>query len=195
MGDLPRGSSAVPRPGGLTIALAGGAGSGKSTVARAIADRLGAHVAGFGDFVRHLAAEAGEGTSRADLQRLGQSCVDMNPGEFVHEFLAWAAPPQGPLVIDGVRHHAVDQVLRAWAASNGRDYALVLIDTAIQDRAARRTGGDLAGIHAIDGHPVEREATHDLPGVADAVVVGSGAVGEVLTRIVRELGGKWPAGS
>lgn len=179
-------------PGGLTIALAGGAGSGKTTVACALADRLGGHVAGFGDFVRHLAAQ--EGTGRPDLQRLGQRRVEMDPAGFVRAFLAWAAPPCGSLIIEGVRHEAVDRTLRAWASSEGRGYTLVLIDTSAKDRAARRTDGDLDGIRAIDEHPVERETAQNLPWVADAVVNGSGNVGEVLARVIGALGDKWPAG-
>ena len=180
-------------PDGLTIALAGGAGSGKTTVARALADRLGGHVAGFGDFVRDLAAQQ-EGTGHPNLQRFGQSRVERDPAGFVRAFLAWAAPPWAPLIIEGVRHEAVDRTLRAWASSEGRPYALVFIDTSVGDRAVRRTGGDLAGIRAIDEHPVERETARDLPRVADALVNGSGSVGEVLARVIGALGDKWPAG-
>jgi hypothetical protein len=71
---------------------------------------------------------------------------------------------------------------------------LVLIDTSTEDRSARRTDGDLAGIRAIDGHPVERETAQNLPHIADAVVDGSGGVGEVLARVIGALGDKWPAG-
>lgn len=185
----------MPRPSGLTIALAGGPGSGKTTVARALADRLGGHVVGFGDFVRLLASQAGEGTKRPDLQRLGQDRVEQDTEDFVRAFLAWAAPPmRRPLVIEGVRHEAVDRALRAWASSEDRDYALILIDTSAEERAARRTNGNLAGIRAIDGHLVERETAQSLPRVADAVVNGSGSGEEVLARVVAALGDRWPAG-
>jgi cytidylate kinase len=183
----------VPRPGGLTIALAGGVGSGKTTVARALAHRLGGDVVGFGDYVRVLASQAGAGTERPDLQSLGQSRVDQDTETFVRAFLAWAAPPvRRPLVIEGVRHEAVDRALRAWAASEDRDYALILIDTSAEERAARRTNGNLAGIRAIDRHLVERETAQSLPHVADAVVNGSCSSGELFARVVEALGGIWP---
>lgn len=183
----------MPRPGGLTIALAGGAGSGKTTVAHALANRLGGRVAGFGDFVRRLAQEAGQLTERRDLQRFGQSRVDCDVHGFVRAFVAWAGPPPGvPLIIDGVRHATVDEALRLWANSEDRDYALVLLDAKSSLRAARRTGGNIDGIRAIDAHPVEREVTSDLPQAADAVVDASGDVGEVVARVAAALPRQWP---
>lgn len=184
----------MPRSGGLTIAIAGGAGSGKTTVAHALADRLGGQVAGFGDFVRLLASQAGRQSERSDLQRLGQERVEQDPDDFVRAFLAWAAPSKWrPLIIEGVRHGTVDRALRAWASSEGRDYALILIDTSAVERAMRRTGGNLAGIHTIDSHLVERETAQSLPRVAEAIVAGSGSVGEVVARVIEAVGNVWPA--
>lgn len=185
----------MPRPGGLTIALAGGAGSGKTTVAGALGDRLGAQVAGFGDFVRHIASQAGLETGRGELQRIGQERVERDPDGFVQAFLAWASPtPQRPLIIEGVRHEAINRALRTWALAQDRDYALVLIDTPEGERASRRTDGDLTGIRAIDDHSVERETAEALPRVADTIVDGSRDASEVLASIVEALGVHWPAG-
>jgi dephospho-CoA kinase len=185
----------VPRASRLTIALAGGVGSGKTTVARALADRLGGHVVGFGDFVRLLASRAGKETGRSDLQRLGQERIEQDTPYFVREFLKWAAPPaQRPLIIEGVRHEAVDLALRAWAIAENREYSLILIDTAAEERAVRRTDGNLANMHAIDQHLVERETAETLSRSADAIVDGSGHGGEVLARVVKALGDRWPAG-
>lgn len=186
----------MPRPGGLTIALAGGAGSGKTTVAGALADRLGTQVAGFGDFVRHIASQAGRESGREELQRIGQERVERDPEGFVQSFLSWAAPlPGSPLIVEGVRHEAIDRALRAWALTQDRDYALVLLDTPERHRASRRTGGDLARIRAIDGHPVERETVEALPCVAEVIVDGTRSGGEVLACIVDALGDRWPAGA
>jgi thymidylate kinase len=174
----------LPRSGGLTIALAGGAGSGKSTVAAEIAARLGGRVAAFGDYVRHLAASAGESPDRTSLQRVGQSSVEAGPADFVRDFLSWAAPTSElPLVIDGVRHAAVDEVLRAWASAQNRTYILIILDTDIRTRAARRSGGEEEALRRIDGHPVEREAWATLPELAEIVVDGSGSAAEVIKRI------------
>ena len=170
--------------GQLTIALAGSVGSGKSTVAQEIAQRLGCPVAGFGNYVRYLAIEAGEATDRLSLQRLGQAEIEADPTNFVQRFLDWAPlVPSRSLIIDGVRHAAVDEALRTWARSARREYVLVLLDTPVGERAARRHKGDEGAMVRTDGHPVERETKVLLPDLADLVVDGSGTVDEVLSRI------------
>lgn len=174
----------MPRAGGLTIAFAGGAGSGKSTVAAEIAERVGGKVVAFGDYVRHLAARAGGSADRASLQRVGQSSVEAGPSDFVLNFLEWAAPQSDePLIIDGVRHATVDECLRAWASTQNRTYTLIILDTALHARAERRSGGDEEALRRIDDHPVEREAWATLPALAEIIVDGSGSAAEVIKRI------------
>ena len=168
----------------LTIALAGGAGSGKSTVARELAGRLNGNVSSFGDFVRHLATELGEPIDRTTLQRIGQARVDADPNEFVRTFLAWASVDNDrPLIIDGVRHAAVDGALRRWATTNWQVYSLILLDVSVHERAKRRHGGDDSAIMKIDAHPVERETLEILPGLADLIIEGGGSPSEVIARI------------
>jgi hypothetical protein len=149
-----------------------------------MAARLGGRVAAFGDYVRHLAASAGESPDRTSLQRVGQSSIEAGPADFVRDFLSWAAPTSElPLVIDGVRHAAVDEVLRAWASAQNRTYILIILDTDIRTRAARRSGGEEEALRRIDGHPVEREVWATLPELAEIVVDGSGSAAEVIKRI------------
>jgi hypothetical protein len=149
-----------------------------------IAERLGGRVAAFGDYVRYLAAAAGEGSDRASLQQVGQRKVEAGSTEFVREFLSWAAPVHDmPLVIDGVRHAVVDQLLRTWASELNRDYILVVLQTDLQARAERRSGGDAEALRRMDEHPVEREAWETLPALADIVVDGTGGAEQVIERI------------
>ena len=175
----------MPGDRGLTVGLSGSVGSGKSTLARELAQRLGGVVSGFGDYVRHLAAAAGEEPSRPVLQRIGQERVRADPSAFVRDFLAWASPPGDlPLVVDGVRHASIDSELRAWSREQGRDYALVLVDASLRVRAERRHDGDETATRDIDSHPVEAETTTALPNLADVVLDGDGTPEEVLERLV-----------
>lgn len=179
----------------LTIALAGAPGSGKSTVAGDLAERLGGEAASFGDFVRHIASQVGRDHERATLQGIGHARVEEGAEAFVMAFLAWAKPEADrPVIIDGVRHRDVDASLRSWASREGRDYALVLIEASVHERARRRHGGDENEVGAIDAHPVERETRDALPGVADLVVDGNGRPDEVVARIVEGLGPMLPGG-
>ncbi len=100
----------------FALALAGGPSAGKTTVARAIADRIGARRISFGDYVRARAAETGQETSREQLQQLGQDLL----GEFGAEGLCLATlshaggrPEERPVIWDGVRHLVVADALRA----------------------------------------------------------------------------------
>ncbi len=173
----------------LTIALGGAPGSGKSTIAGGLAERLGGEAASFGDFVRHIASQEGRGHDRATLQGIGQARVEEGAEAFALAFLEWAKPDADrPVIIDGVRHRDVDASLRSWASRNGRDYALVLIDASVYERARRRHGGNEGEVGAIDAYPAERETRDVLPGVADLVVDGDGRPDEVVARIVEGLG-------
>jgi hypothetical protein len=88
-----------------------------------------------------------------------------------------------PLVIDGVRHAVVDQLLRAWASACARAYFLVVLDTAIEARVQRQADGDEDVLRRIDAHPVERETWAALPRLAELVVDGSGSVADIIERI------------
>lgn len=168
----------------LIVALAGGVGSGKSTIARLLAEKLQGRVAGFGDFVRSLAEQSGANTDRPSLQEVGQSRVAGDTGGFVRGFIEWAAPPKDcPFIIDGVRHAAVDSELRKWAAQAGRPYFLILLATPDEARAARRSKGDMAELHRIDAHPVERETSDRLPSLAEITVDGTGDLDQVIANI------------
>lgn len=169
---------------GIVVALTGGAGSGKSTVGRALADRLGGEVASFGDYVRHLANEHPAGADRPVLQQIGQARVDDDPEAFVCDFLTWASPGDAPLVLDGVRHLAIDRTLRRWAATVNRHYILILIEASLEIRADRRSDGDISRIRSIDAHPVEHDISETLPSVAEVIVDGNGTVEEVVGRIL-----------
>ena len=170
--------------GGLAIALAGGAGSGKSTIAAELAKRLNGRAVGFGDYIRHLASTMGRPIDRGSLQQIGQEHAEQGSEIFVANFLDWARLASGQdVVIDGVRHASVDQALRAWASSNGRYYALILLDASMDLRAERQFDGNQEAIHHLDAHPVERETRHTLPMIADLVVSAEGSPEEIVARI------------
>lgn len=175
----------MSRARGLTIALAGGAGSGKSTIANVIAARLDGVVSSFGDYVRHLAVQMDEPTDRFTLQRIGQQRVEADAAGFVRAFLDWTSPVDGiPLIIDGVRHTVVDEALRGWAATCGREYLLIMLHASVRVRAERRHDGDQSEIEKIDALPVERETADKLPAIAELIVDADGTPDQVVARII-----------
>jgi cytidylate kinase len=176
----------MPHDDRLIIALSGGPGSGKTTVAGALAAKLGGTAAGFGDYVRHLAVAGGATTDRATLQRIGREAVEQDPASFVSGFLDWAKITlDKPVIIEGVRHVAIDAALRAWAQGLGRRYLLILLDVSAEDRAERRCKGDVEALRHIDEHAVERETVEALPSKAELIVDGTGPIDDVLALIAR----------
>jgi cytidylate kinase len=172
----------------LTIAIAGAPGAGKSTLASELAAKLNGIVSSFGDYVRYLAAEAGESTERANLQRIGQHRVEADAEGFVSSFLEWASPTaERPLIIDGVRHLIVDRALRTWAESAKTDYLLILLTASDKARAERRYGGNEADMQSSEDHPVERETSTKLPAAADIVIDAKGELRETLERIAEAV--------
>jgi cytidylate kinase len=153
------------------VGISGFSGSGKSTLGRSPVVALDGTFGSFGDYVRHLAQERGASTERRFLQEIGEAEVRHDVGEFVRDFLAWATPSvERALVVDGVRHVAVDDALRGWSEGAGRRYVRVHVIVSSQLRPKRRTVGDGAALKAIDSHPVEREAAMVLRLGADLVV-------------------------
>jgi len=118
-----------------------------------------------------LAQERGASTERRSLQEVGEAEVRANVGEFVDGFLAWAAPRSDrALIVDGVRHVAVDAALRTWARHADRTYVRIHVAVSHELRTTRRTSGDVIALASIDSHPVEREAATMLLSGADLVL-------------------------
>ena len=154
----------------LAIAISGPIGSGKTTVAKALAERVGAQRIGFGDYVRKVARTAGlDSTNRTVLQDLGDVLVRW-PEEMCGEVLRqFPASENAPLIIDGVRHVTVLEALRRLVRP--RELKLVYLDA---DRATLLTRwaseGDQSKVDDPYAHDVEHEVETLLRTLADIVV-------------------------
>jgi dephospho-CoA kinase len=139
--------------------LSGAPGSGKTTIAKAVAAHTGLQCGSFGDYVRARAREQGLSTERASLQRLGQSLVDQSPQDFCKATLDWLgwAPPGG-LILEGLRHVSVYDALRALVRPTRVSLVFVEVDKGVQRaRLEARDGEDLSEAMATD--PTEREVS------------------------------------
>jgi dephospho-CoA kinase len=175
----------------MIITLAGAIGSGKSTLAKALAVVLSAPVAGFGDYVRALAAERGLDTGdRKVLQDLGHELVTTNARDFLERTLRWSAHVPGQtLVLDGLRHIAVLDALRAQAAEGPDSLLVVYVETST---AVRRSRAAAIGVSADefdcnDSHPAEYDLREYLRTAADLVVPGDRPSLEVAEAVAAEV--------
>lgn len=169
----------------MIITFAGPIGSGKSTLARAIADVSGAPSAGFGNYVRSLAAERGLDVGRRQvLQDLGHELVQADARAFLDGALAWSGHAAGQdLLLDGLRHVSILDALRQREAEGLDAVSLLYLDTPRETRRARvvARGVSAAQMEADEAHPAEQDLDEKLRAAADAVLNGAQDV-EALTR-------------
>jgi dephospho-CoA kinase len=164
------------------VGIAGAIGSGKSELSHALTRELDAVRLSFGDFVRREAEARGVEPTRENLQQLGEQLIDeLGAPDLVRRVLS-ERPPADLLVIDGVRHLAVDEALRKIASQ----YVLVFVavdDETRHRRLVEREGQNI-DLAALDQHSTEREVP-SLPERAAAVVDGADSATAV--ERVREL--------
>jgi adenylate kinase family enzyme len=95
------------------LAIAGPIGSGKTTTATLLAQRLGWPHDGYGDTIRAIATARGLPASRSILQQLGVELTGAGCGTFTRLVLDHARWASGqPLILDGLRHLPAATALR-----------------------------------------------------------------------------------
>lgn len=179
-------------PGKPIVALAGGIGSGKSSVADELAARLGCKLARFGEYVRSIAAKRGLDPRREVLQGIGEQLISRDVMGFVRAVLdrsGWK--PGDHLVVDGIRHVEAMAALRELAKP--QSVLLVYLDVdddARQARVACRDGSTKADLALAEAHSTEAQVRSLVAGMADLVVdarsLTATAVGAILTFIGAE---------
>jgi dephospho-CoA kinase len=162
--------------------------SGKSTVSTEVAEELGWPRAGFGDYLRRVAAERGLNPDREILQELGERFVRENLEQFCQDVLGsvgWV-PGQG-IVVDGIRHAQTMEVLRNIVRP--MPVLLVYIDVPDAIRSdrlrARGVSEDLAKRH--EEHSTEAQVIDTLPRLADLRVDGRNTVAVMKAEIMASL--------
>jgi len=165
----------------LIVGLAGRRGSGKTTVAQALASR-GFATTAFGDVVRREATRLGRNTNTESLQELGAELITVWGWErFCGEVLAQARHARR-IAVDGFRHSEAVATFRRLFGERFRLVFLKLPDPIRYERLQKR--GEFQP-QLSDSHPVEAE-TSQLEALADAVVEVDAA--DPVTEIMTALG-------
>jgi cytidylate kinase len=152
------------------IAIAGPVAAGKSDLSRKLALALAAQRVSFGDYVRSVAEDRGVPLTRGALQGLGEQLIsDLGAVEFTTRTVA-LAPPTDTLIVDGIRHVAVNAALAAQAD----DYHLIFVEADNRTRTARleKRGEGPVDLVAIDSHSTEVEQP-ELRKRADLIADGT----------------------
>src|SRR5258708_7620449 len=158
----------------VVVCFSGGIASGKTTLATAVADRLGLKVATFGGFVRGAARTRAIAEGREELQALGEALIaEMGWGAFcraVLDAVGWSVGAS--VVVDGIRHVAAFEAVKSLVVPVPA--RLIFVDVPREVRQARAAesragGGDLA---KADAHSTERDVHGALREMADLVLDG-----------------------
>ena len=169
------------------IALSGQTGSGKTSLARELANLLGAPVISFGSFVRSQARNRGSAEDRVSLQNLGQALIDeLGPDEFVRRVIHIRAESSGKiLILEGVRS------VEIWQAVQKQAFKSVLIYLDIDEnkrieRLFERDNLDVTAIRGVMQHSMEAN-TPELRSHASLLLYSSSVevmVSEVITELI-----------
>jgi len=166
------------------IAFGGSSQTGKTTLARKLADLLQCKFASFGDYVRDEAKRRGKAVSaRQDLQDIGAELAEQDMLSFCRDVLKAVNYVAGErIVIDGIRHAEALQALSK--LSNGGRVRLIYLFAPLEVRTARtKIRQSDCDIRTIDAHPVESQTNSQIRAAADLLVDTSGPLDDVFARI------------
>ncbi|MEI9941988.1 MAG: AAA family ATPase [Pseudomonadota bacterium] len=172
------------------ICFSGGIASGKTTLASAVAVRLGLQVATFGGYVRSEARRRGAEEHREALQALGEALIgEMGWISFctaVLEEAGWT--PGNSIVVDGIRHVAALEAVRAIVNPMPTKLFLVAVAQAVrQDRNDNRPQ-ERTELAKADLHSTERDVHQSLPDLADLVLDGTRDPDALVEEVLLTLG-------
>lgn len=140
------------------VAIAGRIGSGKTTLASILADRLQCPAASFGSYVHSVALQRGLDTAdRASLQDLGEDLIGEGWHSFCRSVLTHAGYVSGAVVVDGVRHVAAITTIRELVAPTPCRLVAVGVRDERRAERLRRRGVTPEAAEAADAHAGESE--------------------------------------
>jgi cytidylate kinase len=166
--------------------FSGRVGSGKSTIATCVSERLSWRILSFGDFVRGVATERGENPlDRSILLAIGVELMSNGPENFCLDFVRFFdVSNKSNLVIEGLRHAALIPAFRRLGFSDWcRLVYLASSEKTRNGRIAKRR--ETLGLSEIDQHPIESD-DDTLRTVANLYVPndGSATINDLCTKIV-----------
>ncbi len=170
----------------IALALAGGRGSGKTSVASRVTSRVGGNRASFGEYVRSEARRLGIEETTESLQVLGQRLVEAGPREFAANVLRIAGwNGKGVLIIDGLRHLEILEALRSLLSPVQLRLVLLKVDSEVRRKRLEQRGDDISNFDRADSAPTEVQVFGPLATAADMVVNGSHPPDEIAVSIIQ----------
>jgi len=171
----------------VALGVSGRIGSGKTTLAHALAERLACSHASFGQYVRSVAeGRRLDSEDRRVLQDLGEELIAGGWESFCGAVLQSAGYSDGSVVVDGIRHtEAIDTMSRILDPLPWRLVAID-IDQGMRSKRLREGGIDMDDVRRAEAHPNEREVDAVLRR-ADYTISGDLRIDEAADEVLRLL--------
>jgi dephospho-CoA kinase len=175
----------------VVIAVAGEIGSGKTTVARALAQALDCQLVSFGSYIRSLAGRTNPNDlSRHNLQQLSDEIMaSIGPAGLTKSVLTFSGWNRThSLVIDGIRHPDVLAEIRNSVAP--MPVFLIYIDVLPElryQRVAARDALSRAELAVVDSHSTERDVSTKIRELADLVIAGNRSAEELAAEVINAI--------
>jgi dephospho-CoA kinase len=167
------------------LAVSGKIASGKSTLASTFANEVGWPCVSFGDYVRQIARQRGlDEDDREVLQEIGDELIRQNLEGFCKSVLAqvdWK--PGQPLVIEGVRHFEVDDLLRRMVGPSKYVLTYLSVDDQIRKERLRQEGIDDNELIEVETHSTEKQVKTVLPRIADYILDGTKPINVLINEL------------
>ena len=179
----------------LLVCFSGKIGSGKTSISRAVACRLGCRRTSFGGYLRdEVALRGGDPDCRESLQDLGQYQIEQDAESFCRDVLATGDFIAGEdFVLDGIRHIEVLAHLGRIAVPSELRLIFINADAGLRSsRVGKRSDRARADFDRATGHVVETDMEDELPMEAHAIVDGSLPEQDVIGECIELIDGwRW----
>jgi len=170
----------------MVLAFSGKIGSGKSSVSAAVAQVLQLPLVSFGGYVRQQAQLLELEPTRKQLQDLGESLLQADARGFCAAVLAQASSQAAGLVVDGIRHESVLQILRQLVLPEQLFHIHLTLEEEVRTERVTQRQGETIGEEEqrrIVNHPTEVQVMDVLPNLADIIINSAGKLDDVVNQV------------
>jgi cytidylate kinase len=177
----------------MIIAVAGGRGSGKTTIAEALSKILDSYMVSFGTYVRAIAKRQGI-VDPLQLQAFGESLIKAGVDDFVASVLTMNGSKLDSddcnIVVEGVRHSSVVKSLTKYGMSMG-GFRMIYLEAPIEIRMARLAlrGEESSTSFSLEMHNMEKQLKNEILTDATTVIDASSTFEKVLADCLNVLRG------
>ena len=171
----------------FALGFSGRIKSGKTTIARRVADELNVPFASFGDYLRTVAAARGlDSSDRTILQDLGQELFESDLSRFCTDVLFAAGWEKGMcVVIDGIRHVQVLVELNKILEPVQLKLVYISISGEVQAQRIKESGSRYS-VDVVESHSTEVDVMDGLNELAELHFDGGTVLKTTAARIVAE---------